>query len=61
MINDGLLHNVNKFEAINERICFISLKISDQNIVIINCHAPTEDKDGETKEAFYEELERTYD
>lgn len=58
MINDRLLHYVNKFEAINERIClFIRLKISGQNIIIINCHAPTEDNEGETKDAFYEELE----
>jgi hypothetical protein len=59
MINDRLLHNINKFEAINER--FIHLKISGQNKIIINCHTPTEDKDGETKDAFYEELKRTYD
>jgi len=43
IINDKLLHNVNKFEAVNERTCFIRLKISGQNIIIINCHAPTED------------------
>jgi hypothetical protein len=58
MINDRLLQNINKFEAINERICFIRLKISGQNIIIINCHASTEDK---SRDAFYEELERTYD
>jgi len=61
MINDRLLPNVSRFEAINEPIWFIRLRISDQNIIIINCHAPTEDKDGEAKDAFYEELERTYD
>jgi len=61
VINDRLLHNVNKFEAINKRICFIRLKISGQNIIIINCHSPTEDKDAETKDAFYEKMERTYD
>jgi len=60
MINDRLLPNVRSFEAINDQMCFIRLRIRDQNIIIINCHAPNEDNDGEAKDAFYEELERAY-
>lgn len=42
MINNRLLENVKRFEAINERICYICLKIKEQNVIIFSCHAPTE-------------------
>jgi len=47
------------FEAINERICKLCLKGKYHNITIINIHAPTEEKDEETKERFYAELQQT--
>ncbi|KAF0766585.1 craniofacial development protein 2-like [Aphis craccivora] len=31
------------------------------DLIIINCHAPTEEKEEEVKNAFYEDLERVYD
>lgn len=31
------------------------------NIILINCYAPTEDKDKETKNDFYKQLEALYD
>jgi len=60
MINNRLLENVKRFEAINERICYIRLKIKQQIVIIFSCHAPTEEKDGETKDIFYDELEQVY-
>ena len=45
------------FEPINERICKLCLKGKYHNITIINIHAPTEEKDEETKEHFYAELQ----
>lgn len=61
MTNHKLLHNVNRFEALNERICFIHLIISGHNIIIINCHSPTGDKNGDGQDAFHDELETTCD
>lgn len=56
-----LLTHFRRFEAINKRILFICLRISGQNIIINNCHALTEEKDGVTKDAFYEKLQRAYE
>jgi len=53
--------DVRRFEAINEQICFICLRISKLDEIIINFHELTEKKDKETKYAFYEELKRAYD
>jgi len=60
MINNRLLENFKRFGAINERICYIRLKIKEQLVIIFSCHAPTEEKDGETKDIFYDELEQVY-
>jgi exonuclease III len=46
------------FEPINERICKLRLKGKYHNITIINIHAPTEEKDEDTKERFYTELQQ---
>jgi exonuclease III len=60
MINNRLLENVKSFEAMNERICYIRLKIKEHIVIIFSCHALTEEKDGETKDIFYDELEQVY-
>jgi hypothetical protein len=36
---------------------YITLRGSWCDIIVLNVHAPTEDKSGETKDSFYEELE----
>jgi hypothetical protein len=46
------------FEPINERISKLRLKGKYYNITIINIYAPTEEKDEETKERFYAELQQ---
>lgn len=61
LIKDKFLSNLVKFESINDRICYIELKCRCFNIVIVNCYAPTEYKNGEVKNAFYDELYRICD
>jgi len=51
--------NIMGFEPINERICKLHLKGKYHNITIINIHIPKEEKDEETKERFYAELQQT--
>ena len=46
------------FEPINERICKLRLKGKYHNITIINIYALTEEKDEDTKECFYAELQQ---
>jgi len=34
-----------------------TLEIKEQIVIIFSCHGPTEEKDGETKDIFCDELE----
>src|SRR5436189_2343507 len=49
------------FNPISERMCSIRLKCIKRNISIINVHAPTEEKEEEVKDVFYESLGIEYD
>jgi hypothetical protein len=49
------------FEPISDHICKLRVKGKFHNITLINIHAPTEDKEDDVKEQFYEELQRTHD
>jgi hypothetical protein len=40
---------------------YITLKGCWCDIVVLNVHAPTEDKDGDLKDSFYKELEQVFD
>jgi len=61
VVSDKLLPNVKRFEAINDRICYLELKCKWYKLVIINGYAPTEDKNETTKDEFYERLNMIYD
>jgi hypothetical protein len=39
---------------------YITLKGRWFDIILLNVHAPTEDKDGVIKDSFYEELEHVF-
>ena len=49
------------FEPISDRICKLRVKEKFYNTTLINIYAPTEDKEDEIKQQFYEELQRTQD
>jgi hypothetical protein len=40
---------------------YISLRGRWCDIIVLNAHAPTEDKDDDIKDSFYEELEQVFD
>lgn len=61
VVSDELLPNVKRFEAINDRICYLELKSKWYNLVIINGYAPTEDKNEDIKNEFYERLDTVCD
>lgn len=57
VLNDKLLLNVKRFEAINDRLCYLELKFKWYNLVIINEYASTEDKNEDIMNEFYEKLD----
>lgn len=61
VVNNTILPCIKKIEAVNERICYIHAVRRKFDTILINCYAPTEEKDEEEKSTFYEEVERIYD
>ncbi|XP_050337803.1 craniofacial development protein 2-like [Bactrocera neohumeralis] len=61
VVGERLRRRVLSFTAMNERLATIRIKARFFNISLICAHAPTEEKDDVTKDAFYECLERTYE
>ncbi|XP_073814500.1 uncharacterized protein [Musca autumnalis] len=61
VVGRRLKHLVSSFTPVNERLATIRFKAKFFNISFICAHAPTEDKDEQTKDIFYESLEETYD
>jgi len=57
MMNKTMKRSLLDFEPQNNRICKIRLKGRSRNITVISAYAPTNDKDGQEKEKFYENLE----
>jgi len=41
-------------------VSYIVLRGSKCNIIVLNVHAPSEEKSGDSKDSFYEELEQVF-
>jgi hypothetical protein len=52
---------VKRVEFVNNRMSYIVLRGRWFHIIVLNVHAPTEDKTDDVKHSFYEELERIID
>ena len=61
MVGERLHNLVLQFEAVNERLATIHIRVKYFNIRLICAHTPTEYKDDVTKESFYELLDQTYE
>lgn len=61
IVKDTMINLVKKFEPISDRICYLQISGKVLDIVLINCYAPTESADYNTKDEFYDSLERTFD
>jgi len=60
VVRGRLRHEVLSFRHVSERISTIRIKAKFKNVSLICVHAPTEDKSDDTKDDFYELLDRTY-
>jgi hypothetical protein len=53
VVHESIIHLVKEFRDINPRIATLTLKTDNFDMVVINVHAPTEDKEKEKKDMFY--------
>jgi exonuclease III len=52
---------VRRVEFVSDRMSYIILRGHWCNIIVLNVHAPCEDKSDDVKDSFYEELARVFD
>jgi exonuclease III len=60
-VHNRIISAVKRVEFVSDRMLYITLKDSWCDIIVLNVHAPTEDKDDVIKDIFYEELEEVFD
>jgi hypothetical protein len=56
-----IISAVKRIEFISDRMSYIILRGCWYHIIVLNVHAPTEDKTDDVKDSFYMELERVFD
>jgi hypothetical protein len=59
-VHKNIISAVKRVEFVSDRMSYIILRGRWCHIVL-NVHAPTEDKTDDVKDSFYEELERVFD
>jgi len=50
-----------RVEFVSGRMLYVVLRGRWCNIIVLNVHAPSEEKSDDSKDSFYEELEQVYD
>jgi hypothetical protein len=58
-IHNRIISAVKRVEFVNDKMSYITLK--GRCDIVLNVHAPTEDKDDDIKDSFYKELEQVFD
>jgi exonuclease III len=59
-VYNRIISSVKRVEFVSDRMLYITLKGHCCDIIVLNVHAPTEDKD-DIKVSFYEGLEQVFD
>ena len=52
---------VKRVESVSDRMSYIILRSRWCNIIVLNVHAPSEEKSDSSKDSFYEELDQVFD
>jgi exonuclease III len=60
-VHNRIISTVKGVEFVSGRMSYITLKGHWCDIIVLNVHAPTEDKDDVIKDRFYEALEQVFD
>jgi exonuclease III len=57
-VQQTIVSAVKGVECVSDRVSYIVLRCSWCNIIILNLHAPSEEKRDDSKDSFYDELEQ---
>jgi hypothetical protein len=60
-VHKEIISTVKMVEFVGDRMSYMILRGRLFHNIVLNIHAPTEDKTDEVKDSFYEELERVFD
>jgi exonuclease III len=60
-VHKRIFSAVKRVEFVSDRMSYIILRCCWFHTIVLNVHAPTEDKIGDVKDSFYEEMERIFD
>ena len=60
-VHRRLVSAVKRIEFVSDRLSYIVLKGRWLHIIVVNVHAPSEEKSEEVKDSFYDELEEVFD
>jgi hypothetical protein len=60
-VHKTIISAVRRVEFVSDRMSYIILRGCWCNIIVVNVHAPCEDKSDDIKDSFYEELGRVVD
>jgi exonuclease III len=60
-VHNRIISAVKRVEFFSDRMLYITLKCGWCDIIVLNVHAPTEDKDDVIKDSFYKEVEQVFD
>jgi exonuclease III len=59
-VHQRIVSAVKRVEFVSDRMSYIVLRSCWCNIIVLNVHAPTEEKRDDSKNSFYEELEEIF-
>jgi len=59
-VHQRIASAVKRVEFVSDRVSYIVLRDRWCNIIVLNVHAPSEEKSDEAKDGFYEELEEVF-
>ena len=60
-VHHRIVSAVKTVEFVSDRVSYIVLIGRWCNIIVLNVHAPSEDKSDDSKDSFYEEIEQVFD
>jgi hypothetical protein len=59
-VNHRIISAVKRVEFVSDRMSYIALRGQWYNIIVLNVHAPSQEKSDDSKDSFYKELEQVF-